>query len=69
MHCANGMSGEAFHVFVATDLTPGQPNREISEQDMRQRWFSRTDVKQMLRDGVITDSPTAAAYLLLTLHE
>jgi 8-oxo-dGTP pyrophosphatase MutT (NUDIX family) len=68
LHCANGMTGEGFHVFLATDLVPGRPNREIAEQDMRQRWFPRREVEQMLRDGVITDSPSAAAYLLLTLH-
>jgi hypothetical protein len=47
---------------------PGEPNREIAEQDMRQRWFPRRDVERMLRDGVITDGPSVAAYLLLTLH-
>ena len=34
---------------------------------MRQRWSSRAEVEQMLRDGVITDGPSAAGYLLLTL--
>jgi 8-oxo-dGTP pyrophosphatase MutT (NUDIX family) len=68
LHCANGTTGEGFHVFLATDLVPGQPNRENSEQDMRQRWFPRRDVERMFKDGVITDAPSAAAYLLLTLH-
>lgn len=62
------MTGEGVHVFVATDLVPGQPSRENTEQDMRQRWFPRREVERMLRDGVITDGPSAAAYLLLTLH-
>lgn len=68
LHCANGMTGEGVHVFLATDLTPGEPNREQTEQDMRQRWFPRAEVESMLRDGVITDSPSVAAYLLLTLR-
>jgi 8-oxo-dGDP phosphatase len=34
---------------------------------MRQEWFPRGEVERMLRDGVITDAPTLAAYLLLTL--
>jgi 8-oxo-dGDP phosphatase len=68
LHCANGMTGVGVHVFLATDLVPGEPNRENSEQDMRQRWFPRREVERMLRDGVITDGPSAAAYLLLTLH-
>jgi len=68
LHCANGTTGEGVHVFLAEDLVPGEPNREIAEQDMRRRWFSRRDVERMLRDGVITDGPSIAAYLLLTLH-
>jgi 8-oxo-dGDP phosphatase len=68
LHCANGITGEGFHVFLASDLVPGPPNRENAEQDMREEWFSRRDVEQMFRDGVITDGPSLAAYLLLTLE-
>ena len=68
LHCANGMTGGGVHVFLATDLTPGEPDREQTEQDMVQRWFPRQELEQMLRDGTITDSPTLAAYLLLTLQ-
>jgi 8-oxo-dGDP phosphatase len=69
LHCANGTTGEGVHVLLATDLVPGQPNREIAEQDMRQQWFPRREVERMMKDGVITDGPSIAAYLLLTLHE
>jgi 8-oxo-dGTP pyrophosphatase MutT (NUDIX family) len=65
---ANAMSGLGCHVFLATELVPGAPDREITEQDMRQEWFPRDEVERMLRDGVITDGPTIAAYLLLTLR-
>lgn len=65
---ANAMTGEGCHVFLATDLTPGEPNRELTEQDMRQRWFSRSAVEDMIRDGVLADGPSLAAYLLLKLH-
>jgi 8-oxo-dGTP pyrophosphatase MutT (NUDIX family) len=68
LHCANGMTGGGCHVFLATDLTPGEPNREQTEQDMLQRWFPRRELEQMLMDGTITDSPSLAAYLLLTLR-
>jgi 8-oxo-dGDP phosphatase len=64
---ANSITGQGCHVFLATDLTPGEPKRELSEQDMRQAWFSREEVERMFRDGVIADAPTLAAYLLLTL--
>jgi 8-oxo-dGDP phosphatase len=65
---ANGTINQGCHVFLATELTAGEPNREVTEQDMRQRWFPRVEVERMLRDGVITDGPTLAAYLLLTLN-
>ncbi|SDM41818.1 NUDIX domain-containing protein [Allokutzneria albata] len=68
LHCANGMSGVGAHVFLATDLTGGEPHREATEQDMRQRWFSRAEVEDMVRGGVITDGPTLAAYLMWTLR-
>ncbi|MET8796503.1 NUDIX hydrolase [Nocardia sp. NPDC004568] len=69
LHCANAMTGEGCHVFLATELTPGEPNRESTEQDMRQRWFPASEVEAMLRAGVLTDGPSMAAYLLLKLRE
>ena len=63
------MTGELAHVYLATGLTPGEPDREATEQDMRQRWFPRAEVERMMAQGEITDGPTLAAYLLLTLRE
>lgn len=68
LNCAQGFTGQGYHVFLATDLTPGTPNREVEEQDMRQRWFPRPEFERMLLDGVITDDSTLAAYLLLTMR-
>ncbi|MET0135524.1 MAG: NUDIX hydrolase [Kibdelosporangium sp.] len=68
LHCANGMTGEGCHIFLATGLTPGEPNRELTEQDMRQQWFPRAEVERMLSDGTITDGPSLAAYLLFKLR-
>jgi 8-oxo-dGTP pyrophosphatase MutT (NUDIX family) len=65
---ANSMSGIGCHVYLATDLTPGSPDRESTEQDMCQQWFPRTEVERMLREGQITDGSSIAAYLLLELH-
>ncbi|MBF6176393.1 NUDIX domain-containing protein [Nocardia blacklockiae] len=56
-------------VFLATDLTHGEPEREPEEQDMRSAWFARADLERMIRTGAITDSGTLAAYSLLLLHE
>jgi 8-oxo-dGTP pyrophosphatase MutT (NUDIX family) len=67
VHTTNSTSDEGCHVFLATDLTAGEPRREATEQDMRQEWFPRAEVERMLRDGVITDGPTMAAYLLFRI--
>lgn len=68
LNCAHGITGQGYHVFLATDLTPGSPRREVTEQDMRQEWFPRQEVEHMLRNGVITDDSSLAAYLLYTLR-
>ena len=54
---------------LATGLEAGPPEREPEEQDMRQQWVTRDRFEAMVRDGVITDDSTLAAYALLLLHE
>jgi 8-oxo-dGTP pyrophosphatase MutT (NUDIX family) len=66
---APGMSSQRGHVFLATDLTEGEPELEHEEQDLRSAWFSRDDVEKMMRSGEITDAQTLAAWTLLMLHE
>ena len=66
---APGMSSQRGWVFHATDITEGVPDREHEEQDMRSRWFARTEVEQMIRTGKITDSQSIAALALLLLSE
>ncbi|WP_194814809.1 NUDIX hydrolase [Nocardia sp. XZ_19_385] len=68
LHPANSMTGQGGDVFIATQLSPGPARREATEQDMRQQWFARTEFEQMVREGVITDGPTLAAYLLFTIR-
>jgi len=67
LYCASGMATQGFDVFLATDLTHGKADLEIEEQDLRHQWFSREQVEQMIREGVITDDSTLAAYTLLLL--
>ncbi len=64
-----GASPQACDVFVATGLTQGSPHRELSEQDMRHRWFARDEFERMIRDGRIKDNSTLAAYALFLLAE
>ncbi|BBY75939.1 ADP-ribose pyrophosphatase [Mycolicibacterium parafortuitum] len=65
---APGMSSQRGRVFLATGITEGPHEREHEEQDMRSAWFSRAEVEQMMRERVITDAQTMAAWTLMRLH-
>ena len=65
---APGMLSHRCRVVLATGLSPGAPQRELEEQDMRSAWFTRADVERMILDGTITDAKSIAAYTLLLLH-
>jgi 8-oxo-dGDP phosphatase len=64
---APGMSSQRGHVFLATDITEGEPERELEEQDMRSAWFTADGIEAMIRTGEITDAQSIAAWTLLRL--
>jgi 8-oxo-dGTP pyrophosphatase MutT (NUDIX family) len=66
---APGLMTQRFDVWLATGLTAGPTAREATEADMRQAFVPEDDLRQMIRDGRITDSPSLAAYSLLLLGE
>lgn len=66
---AAGMSSQRGWVFLATGIVEGQADREHEEQDMRSAWFSREDVEEMIRSGVMVDAQSIAAYALFLLRE
>jgi 8-oxo-dGTP pyrophosphatase MutT (NUDIX family) len=66
---APGMSSQRGRVFLATELSDGEPEREHEEQDMRTGWFHRAKFEAMIANSEITDAQTIAAYALLLLHE
>jgi 8-oxo-dGDP phosphatase len=63
-----GLTSQRLWVFLATGITEGESDREHEEQDMRSDWFSREDVEQMIRSGVIVDAQSIAAYGLFLLR-
>jgi 8-oxo-dGTP pyrophosphatase MutT (NUDIX family) len=65
---APGLSSQRCAVFLATDLTPGVPDRDLAEHDMCSAWFTRAEVEQMIADGTVTDAKTLAAYALVLLR-
>ncbi|WP_410666256.1 NUDIX domain-containing protein [Amycolatopsis sp. lyj-84] len=66
---APGISSQRGRVFLATDLTQGEAQREVEEQDMRTAWFELDEFEKMIVTGDITDAQTLAAYTLLLMHE
>jgi 8-oxo-dGTP pyrophosphatase MutT (NUDIX family) len=68
LHCAHGITSQAGHFYLATDLEPGDPDREPEEQDMRQAWVPRTQFEAMIAEGQITDDSTLAAYALYLIR-
>lgn len=67
MHGSTGFCSQGFAVWHATDLTAGQPDREITEADMEQAFVTEAEFRRMIADGRIFDAPTIAAYALLRL--
>jgi 8-oxo-dGTP pyrophosphatase MutT (NUDIX family) len=66
---AAGLSSQRGHVFLATDLTQGQHEREHEEQDMKTAWIDRADFEKMIRNSEVTDAQSIAAYAMLLLFE
>jgi 8-oxo-dGTP pyrophosphatase MutT (NUDIX family) len=62
---APGLSTQEFDVWLATDLTPGPVQREATEEDMTTAFLPEAQLRQLIREGRFTDSPSLAAYALL----
>lgn len=63
-----GFTSQDCDVFLATGLTPGEPDRDPEEQGMRQQWFPRKEFERMIRDGDLVDGSTMAGYARLLLR-
>lgn len=69
LQCAAGLTNQGLDVFVAAGLAHGSPELEAEEQDLRQGWFARAEVEDMMRAGVISDNSSLAAYALFLLGQ
>lgn len=64
---AYGYCNQGFHIFLATDLTKGKQQLEVSEQGMQTAFFSVEEFEQMVDRGKVRDAPTISAYGLLKM--
>lgn len=62
-----GTVTQSYRAFLATDLTPGPPHRELEEQDLVSRPFPLSVFEQMIIGGEIQDAGTVATYALLKM--
>lgn len=64
LHEAPGYSNQGFHIFLATELTQTERALEVTEADLEQLTMTVDELEAAIKSGVITDSPTIAAYTL-----
>jgi ADP-ribose pyrophosphatase len=62
---AYGFCTQGYDVFLATNLTQHDPQREPEEQGLVARSFPLLEVERMIADGTIKDATTIAAFSLL----
>jgi 8-oxo-dGTP pyrophosphatase MutT (NUDIX family) len=68
LHACYGFCSQGYDVYLATGLTAGEVDREVTEQDMIHEWRSVADVRDMIRRGQLTDAHSLAALQLYDLH-
>jgi 8-oxo-dGTP pyrophosphatase MutT (NUDIX family) len=66
LHFAYGLSDQSVDVFRATGLEPGEQALEATEQDLIVRSFTVDAVDRMVRENVIRDAASVAAWHLAT---
>ncbi len=64
LDAANGYSPTGFHVFLATDLTPGTASPEPTEIGMVERFVPDAELAEMIATGAFSDAPSLAALML-----
>ena len=69
LYGAPGTISQAFNVFLATDLSPGERKLDPEEEGMTVRRVKRVDFEAIVAAGEIVDGPTLAAWSLLRALE
>jgi 8-oxo-dGTP pyrophosphatase MutT (NUDIX family) len=69
MFFAYGISDQRFDVWLATELTEGEQQLEVTEQGLEVGKFTLAEVDDMVLDGRIGDAASVAALGLLRLRQ
>lgn len=67
LYAAYGFCSQGYDVFLATELTAGEAQRERTEQDMVHEWRSIADIRAMIGRGEFADAHSVAALALYDL--
>ena len=62
-----GYCNQRGHIFLATELTQGEPEREATEQDMICQRFELAAFETMIREGSLQEAMTLSAFGLLRI--
>jgi 8-oxo-dGTP pyrophosphatase MutT (NUDIX family) len=68
LHTAYGFCSQRYDVFLATGLTAGDTEREVTEQDMVHEWRSVAEIRAMVKRGEFADAHSLAALALYDLR-
>lgn len=68
LYASLGYCSQYFDVFLATELTEGEPDREHTEADMEHKFVTEGQLHDMIAAGEFPDSHSVAALTLLTHH-
>ena len=63
-YASPGYVGEKMTIYLATDLTEGEP-KPMEDEKIETRWFTGAEIDRMLRSGKIIDGKTMIGYLYL----
>lgn len=66
---ASGFCSQGCDVYLARGLSPGRPQREASESDMRHARVGRDHFMAMIADGHLVDAASLAAFTLYTMRQ
>jgi 8-oxo-dGTP pyrophosphatase MutT (NUDIX family) len=67
LYASVGYCSQYYDVFLATDLTAGDPSRESSEADMVHEFVTEARLRAMVRAGEFPDAHSVAALALFDL--
>jgi 8-oxo-dGTP pyrophosphatase MutT (NUDIX family) len=68
MRYSPGISGQGCHVWLATDLVPGEPEPEETEVGLEVRAVTPGTFERMVRDGDIADAASIGAWALFRMR-